>query len=112
MRAKTINEITQFERGISPKAAMGVGGVKLEDAWNNIMITAVSKWEKFLISSLINKKISGKFLKFNGKTWTETPLITFKVKEIVNWETDGDINVKDEEGNTYAIKLDQKIHIG
>ena len=113
MRALTINErITHFERGLNPKAAMGVGGVKLEDAFNTIIKPSIDKWEAYLIKTLVGKRVSGKFYEFNGKTWEPIENITFRVNRIVNWEVEGDINVRDDEDNLYSIKLDQKINIG
>lgn len=112
MRAFTINELMRFERGLNPKAAMGTGGVQLDDAFNAIIKSAIEKWDAYLVKNLVGKRISGKFLKFNGSSWKETENITFRINQIVNWEIEGDINVKDDEDNLYAININQKIHIG
>jgi hypothetical protein len=113
MRAITINErINHFERGLNPKAAMGVGGLTLDNAYDTIIKAAIEKWDAYLQKNLVGKRISGKFLRFNGKNWEDTENITFRVNRIVNWEVEGDINVKDDEDNTYAININQKIHIG
>ena len=112
MRAKTINEILGFERGLNPKAAMGVGGVKLDDAFNTIIKPAIDKWEIYLKRNLVGRTISGDFRVFNGKAWQQVANVTVRVDKIVNWEIDGDINVKDADGNLYAIDINQKMHIG
>ena len=113
MRALTINErINQFERGLNPKAAMGVGGVKLEEAFNTIIKPSIDKWEAYLQKTLTGKLISGNFMKYFDKKWTRVENVTIRVALIANWESSGDINVKDTEGITYAISLDEKIHIG
>ena len=34
MRAKTINELQDFERGVDPRAAMGIGGINFNERFN------------------------------------------------------------------------------
>jgi hypothetical protein len=118
MRALTINEIQKFERGLNPKAAMGTGGLKLEDAFNTLIKPSIEKWEAYITKTLVGKLVSGTFLKFDkdmhagGKAGWREVTETFRVNSITNWEPDGTINVKDVEGVSYVISINQKIHIG
>ena len=117
MRAKTINEVMRFELGLNPKAAMSIGGVVLEDAYNQILKDPINKWEKFITKTLIGKRVSGSFLKFGtqddgSRGWYSVENVTFRINNIKSWENNGDIDVIDDEDNVYCIKLDQKIHIG
>lgn len=116
MRALTINELMRFERGLNPKAAMGIGGVDLQNAFNQILKDPIDKWEKFIVKTLVGKRVSGSFLVFrtteHGRKWVPIENATITVKEIKSWERDGDINLVDETGDTYSIQLNKKIHIG
>ena len=108
MRAKTINE---FERGMTPKAAMGIGGITLREHYDTLVKPSIDKWQEFITKQFHGKKVTGKFLYFNGRSWEESEK-TIKVESIINWELEsGDINVE-YLNQTYCIKLDEKYFIG
>jgi hypothetical protein len=60
MRAKTINEVQNFERGIDPKQSMDIGGIDIPQTYRDIMDEPKRKWEEFK-KSFIGKTISGNF---------------------------------------------------
>jgi hypothetical protein len=82
MRAKTVNEDNNFERGRNPKAAIGVGGInlseiyqeKMEELERDIAITkshANEEWSEFLTKTFVGKKITAhmtRMVTFNLKT--------------------------------------------
>ncbi len=82
MRAKTINEIQNFERGKNPKSAIGVGGINLSEIYQekmdelerDIAITkshANLEWSEFLTKTFVGKKITAhmtRMVTFNLKT--------------------------------------------
>ena len=81
MRAKTVNEEQNFERGQNPKKAMGIGGLDLKDKFEEMVedletdismtkLTANEGWEEFLKKSLIGKKITSEM--------TKMPVISIK----------------------------------
>jgi hypothetical protein len=82
MRAKTVNEDNNFERGRNPKAAIGIGGInlfeiyqeKMDDLNNEIAMTkfhANEEWSEFLTKTFVGKKITAhmtRMVTFNIKT--------------------------------------------
>jgi hypothetical protein len=82
MRAKTVNEDNNFERGKNPKAAIGIGGInlseiyqeKMDDLFNEIAMTkfhANEEWSEFLTKTFVGKKITAhmtRMVTFNLKT--------------------------------------------
>ncbi|MDD5648959.1 MAG: hypothetical protein PHF86_00835 [Candidatus Nanoarchaeia archaeon] len=77
MRAKIINEIQHFERGLDPKESMDIGGINVSKIWNEIIEEPLKKWNKF-IKSFEGKIISGKFINTNTLMEVNT---TIKVEE-------------------------------
>jgi hypothetical protein len=87
MRAKSVNEAQEFQRGKSPKAAMGIGGVNLMDIYEdkmmylqmdieNIKREADEEWEEYLMKTFIGKKITADMITmttFNLETGEKTP---------------------------------------
>jgi len=74
MRARTINEIQNFERGKNPKSAMGVGGINLYDVYDerieelemNIQgarVSADNDWIDYLEKTFRGKKITAVMMK-------------------------------------------------
>lgn len=87
MRAKTINEDQNFERGRTAKAALGVGGInlhnlyrkkieKLESEISLAKNSADTEWEDYLRETLVGKKITAKM----------TKMVTFNIKTKVRSE--------------------------
>lgn len=82
MRAKTVNEAQNFERGKNPKAALGIGGINLYDLYEERMsdlereismskINADTEWEEYLRENFVGKKITAhmtRMVTFNIKT--------------------------------------------
>ena len=121
MRAKTINETQNFERGQDPKAAMDIGGINFNQKFNDF----VDQWENSIEKALVGKTITATMKKF----WTEKggrsmegrlQKQTIKLAEI-------DIPMPEsfqgsnmffnsyltsENGERYEMHLNQKIYIG
>jgi len=81
MRARTVNEDQNFERGKNPKAALGVGGINLYDLYQNKMkdlegeislakINTDAEWEEYLRKNFVGKRI----------TAVMTRMVTFNIK--------------------------------
>jgi len=72
MRAKLVNEEQNFERGIHPKQALGVGGICLgEERWK-MKKKLDDDWKFFLLTILDGKTISGQMNKRSangGNNW-------------------------------------------
>lgn len=69
MRAKTLNEVQNFERGVPAKAALGVGGIVLgKELWNR-KLKYIKEWKDFIEKSFLHKTIYGTFAKY---TWDST----------------------------------------
>jgi hypothetical protein len=114
-KGEQINEsVMRFERGLNPKAAMGVGGVTLQDVFDQILKDPIDKWEQYIVKTLVGKNVSGKMMKYSGdkRNWEGPVNRTVRVDVVVNWEIEGDINVKDINGDLYCILINEKIHIG
>jgi hypothetical protein len=120
MRAKTINELQDFERGLDPRATMEIGGINFNQKFNDF----VDQWEISIEKTLVGKTITAKMKKF----WTEKggrsmegrlQKQTIKLAEI-------DISMPEsfqgsnmffnsyltaEDGQRYEMDLNQKIYI-
>jgi len=82
MRAKTVNEDQNFERGRTAKAALGIGGINLYDLYQERMeelereismskINADTEWGEYLRENFVGKKITAhmtRMVTFNIKT--------------------------------------------
>jgi len=87
MRAKFVNEVQNFERGKSPRSAMGIGGVDLkkefEEKLNDLQqqisgnkANADEDWEEFLRKTFVGKKITSymrKLISIDTKTGKTKP---------------------------------------
>lgn len=65
MRAKTVFEGLDFERGQDPKQALDVGGFVIADIYNNTVGKSLKEFRSFL-DSFIGKRIS--FVDLNTET--------------------------------------------
>jgi len=124
MRAKTINEVQKFERGVPAKAALGVGGLVLgKELWNR-KEKYINDWKKFLEKSLLNKTIYGNFAKYSWKEGDSVPNFdgwaNYKVEVERVIITDGatkeglpiELRVVGKDGAWYNIPIDdRKIYI-
>ena len=109
MRAKTINEVQNFERGQNPKRALGIGGfdlsadynIRMEDFKKEVEESAKDykdTWVEFLRKNLIGKTITAKLTsmpginKETGKTTgkRETGEFTIILKDILPSYSMGD----------------------
>ena len=114
MRAKTVNEVQEFERGLNPKAAMEIGGIDLEKVCNNTAIKGLKEWNKYL-QQFIGKKItfsrdmsqyaSEMYRKLNKK-------YTCVVNDVgINWQLPRDVQFTDENGDTWHVDIEDKIYV-
>lgn len=101
MRAKTINEVNKFERGMSPKAAMDIGGVNFGEEFQEEFEQIAFKWFRKL-KGLEGKTITTKALKFykaNNIQITDWEEHTIKVENVlepslrVNISSKGDVSI-------------------
>ena len=59
MRAKSVNEIKNFERGLNPKAAMDTGGIELgKELWKR-KEAYIQEWKDYLTNLMMGKTVSG-----------------------------------------------------
>lgn len=101
MRARTVNEDVNFERGQNPKESMGIGGLDLAEEFDErldglkmqiggIKVTEDEEWYEYLKKTLVGKNITAeltlmptmhvKTKKMSGKR--ETGKFSIKVKDI------------------------------
>lgn len=105
MRARFINE---FDRGLNPKRAMNIGGVKIRKYYEDMLKEQVQKWDKFIRANFIGKTVSGNFKMYNTTTrqWEVGRELSVKVKDIVDWNQWGEIDFLGVDGETYTFSPD------
>ena len=116
MRAKTINEVQNFERGQHPRQALDIGGIQLGAERYRAKKRMLREWNEHLVKLFTGKTVRGEMKKireddqFSG--WGDYEI---KVKEVKE-ENDIDVPmviVEAEDGQPYAIPIgDKKIFIG
>jgi len=67
MRAKFINEEQNFERGLHPKQALGLGGINLSQERYDMKKKLQQDWNFLLMTILDGKTISGQMNKIRDK---------------------------------------------
>ena len=67
MRAKFVNEEQNFERGLHPKQALGIGGINLAEERFRRRKELEDDWRFFLLTLLDGKTISAKMEKVKDK---------------------------------------------
>ena len=124
MRAKTINEVQNFDRSMPTKAAIGVGGVILgKELWDR-KLEYIKEWKNFIEKSLLHKTIYGTFAKYTWdyknsvpafEGWIKCKIYVEEVKVSDGNEREGlptEIRVKGKDNAFYNIPVDdQKIYI-
>ena len=116
MRAKTINEVQNFERTGNPRASLGVGGINFNQKFNDLFEESMK--------SLEGKTITARMIRH----WAETggkmmesrlSMQTIKAENVdapqlesfggfnYNWK----IYLDDDKGNRYSMSLNQPIYI-
>jgi len=121
MRAKTINEELDFERGVDPRASMEIGGINFNKKFNEL----VDEWIASMEKALVGKTITAVMTKF----WTErggiskegrTQKQTIKLAEIdisMPQSFQGTnmffrMYLTSDDEQRYRMDLNQKIYIG
>jgi hypothetical protein len=120
MRAKTINEIQNFERGVPAKAALGVGGIVLgKELWDR-KLKYIEEWKNFIEKSFLHKTIYGTFTKYTwdkernipqSDGWAKYKVYVEKVKVEDGMAREGlpiEIKVVGKDGAWYNIQVDDK----
>ena len=114
MRAKLVNEEQNFERGIHPKQALGVGGICLgEERWK-MKKKLDDDWKFFLLTILDGKTISGQMNKrsANGGKLTGGNNWGNYTVTIEDWEVqdidDRGINIIGTDREHYILPIDDK----
>ena len=74
MRAKFINEVQNFEKGVHPKQALGIGGIALGIERHKMKKKFEEDWNFFLMTILDGKTISGQMNKVRDKGIEKDPL--------------------------------------
>jgi hypothetical protein len=117
MRAKSINEVQNFEKGIHPKQALGIGGISLGMERYNMKKKFKEDWNFLLLTLLDGKTISAHMNKVRGNGFDKDPYYngwgnyTVKVKE---WELDEmgedgrSIFITSDDGDRYILPIDDK----
>jgi len=114
MRAKTINEIQNFQKGV-PRASLGAGGIQLGKLRYEAKEKMKRDWANLVEKLLLGKTITGTFNQMLIKPDEETMLegkgwgkYTIKVKEILkDGEDDKGILIQDENESLYIIPMDE-----
>ena len=103
MRAKTVNEQQDFERGRDPRVTLGVGGVNPWNIQEEIDNNAEKEWDDY-VKSFIGKKVSGIF----SVSPFKKEQCSFKVKAAEYESRSGiplsiTIEFEDDDGNFYSF---------
>jgi len=121
MRAKTINEVQEFERGQDPRSTMEIGGVLLNKVRIDLKKQADKKWSDYL-DSLLGKTISGVMNKsmmvkgdgiVPGPGWGKYTIVVQRIMDKPDIDVAGDIQgfVVEYDKAAYIISLGEKIYI-
>ena len=124
MRAKTINEVQNFDRNMPTKAALGVGGIVLgKELWDR-KLEYIKEWKNFIEKSFLHKTIYGTFAKYTWDKdtsmpkfdgWAEYKVYVEKVMVTDGSERGGlptEVRVVGKDGAWYNIEVgDKKIYI-
>jgi hypothetical protein len=97
MRAKTVNEDVNFERGRNPKESMGIGGLELSEEFeermdqlkmkvDGIKATEDEDWINYLEETFIGKKITAEM--------TTMPFMNLKSKEMSGKRETGKFSIE------------------
>lgn len=134
MRAKSVNETQNFERGKDPKKTLGIGGINLFDRYEEDLndlkmslsmtkLTTNEEWEDFLVKTLVGKTITANMNKLatvskEGTTASkaEKGEFTITIKDVNPSEDFSDaldrnfsvlpiIILADEQNNMYTLVL-------
>ena len=117
MRARTVNEDVNFERGRNPKKSMDIGGLDLATDYQRRVdeyrqsvegttLSHTDEWKEFLRDTLVGKNITAEMKKLptiskSGKTQTpfERGEFTIEVKDVLpTWGMGEDFSVHLNEG--------------
>ena len=120
MRAKTLNEVQKFERGIPPKAALGVGGIVLgKELWDR-KLKYIQEWMDFITNKFLHKTIYGTFAKYTWdhsnsipsfEGWAKYKIYVERIMIKDETEREGlptEIRVVGKDGAWYNIPVDDK----
>lgn len=114
MRAKTINEVQNFERGIHPRSAMNLGGIQFGVEKYKMKEKLKEDWKNFVQKTLKGKTISGLFNKWGYNKETNMPEsigwgnYTVKVKEVSNDGIDENGIIVSDGKNSYIIPIGEE----
>jgi len=116
MRAKTLDEIQNFERGQHPRQALDIGGVQLGAERYKAKKRMLREWNEYLVKLFTGKTVRGEMKKIREDSpitgWGDYEI---KVKEVAE-QMDMDLPmavVEAEDGQPYGIPIgDKKIFIG
>jgi hypothetical protein len=114
MRAKFIKEAQNFERGIHPKQAIGIGGISLGEMKYNMKKKLEDDWKFLLLTLLDGKTISAQMNKRTangGKLTGQNNWGNYTVT-VDDWEIqdidDMGINIIGTDKEHYILPIDDK----
>jgi hypothetical protein len=113
MRAKTLNEIQNFERGQDPKKVLDLNGIVPSKKFYEIFKKAKQEWYTYIKELLEGKTISGDINEFKASSYEWRP-ISKSIKVIqakYELKDGGGISVFDEFDEEFYIKPGGKIYI-
>jgi hypothetical protein len=109
MRAKFVNETQNFERGVHPKQALGVGGLSLGEEKHKMKKKFRDDWNFFLTLVLDGKTISGIMNKRDpeesGNKWGVYTITVDSWEEVDGYDS---LLLKDINGDEYILPIDDK----
>lgn len=118
MRAKTINEVQNFERGAPAKAALGIGGIVLGKKLWDRKLEYIKEWKNFIEKSFLHKTIYGFFGKWLNRdgvphfdSWNKYKVYVEGITIRDGSEKEGlptELMVKGKDGFFYQVPVDDK----
>jgi hypothetical protein len=110
MRAKFVFENLEFEKGMDPKGAMGLGGIELDQIYSDLVDGAQKEYENFIRKNFIGKRITGTFVYGikPGGDWKEW---TINVADIDYRFGGKNFTIIDDQGNRYIPLTSDPIQV-
>ena len=110
MKARFVYESLDFERGSSPKKAIGIGGINLKKIYDEIEKEANQKYRDFLNKSFLGKTITGTMDSWDGShgNWKEWTIKVAKIEGVFNSPS---FTFVDDKEQHYTVLTDSPIYV-
>ncbi|MDD5648961.1 MAG: hypothetical protein PHF86_00845 [Candidatus Nanoarchaeia archaeon] len=111
MRAKTLNEIQNFERGQDPKKVLDLNGIVPSKKFHEIFKKAKQEWYAYIKELLEGKIISGDINEYKAPYWVPVSKSIKVIQAKYELKDGGGISIFDESDEEFYIKPGGKIYI-